>query len=166
MSVDSKIFVTIGKENYVEVVYAVINQLNTWVRGELDSYWGEHTDAINRAHFLHSEDYKAQSELFTNGVSISGYNIDCLGITFGCGDEFHRTLYVLPNCTCDYQDIHEGEKILFSIGAWGKNQTIMNQVATALAPFGDVYYDKNDCDSEDFVLVYDFFKNSHQFRGE
>jgi hypothetical protein len=40
---------------------------------------------------------------------------------------------------------------------------IMNQVAIAVMQFGDVYYDHNDCDDEDFVLVYDFYTNSSQF---
>lgn len=61
MSVDSKLFVTCGKERLFEVMQAVIETLNVYSREKLDSYWKEHTDAVNRAHFLTHEDYKAQA---------------------------------------------------------------------------------------------------------
>ncbi len=165
MSVDSKMFVTCGKDKFVGVVDAVIKQLNVWVRKELDKYWQNNTEAKSRAEFLWGEDYKAQAELFTNGVSIRGYDLSLISLLFGCGDHPHRQLKVFSDCSCDYGDTFEGDKIIFSIGNWGKNHSIMNQVAIAVESFGDVYYDHNDCDDEDFVLVYDFCENSSQFRG-
>lgn len=155
MSVDSKMFVTCGKAKFVDVVDAVIKQLNVWVRKELDEYWQNNTDAKSRAEFLWGEDYKAQAELFTNGVRIHGYNLSIVSLLFGCGDHSHRQLNVFPNCSGDYRDTVEGDKIIFSIGNWGKNHSIMNQVAIALSPFGDVYYDHNDCDAEDFIKLRD-----------
>jgi hypothetical protein len=167
MSVDSKMFVTCGKEHFVDVVNSVVGQLNIWVRAELDSYWKNNTDAITRADFLWTDTYQTQSKLFTNGVDISGYNMEMLSIDFGCGDANRRSLNVFSSCYSDYSDIYEGGKIIFSIGHWGKNKEIMNQVAIALESFGDVYYDHNDCDDEDFVLVHDFCGNSSQFnKGE
>tara|TARA_R100000541_G_C1897352_1_gene84065 strand:+ start:84218 stop:84700 length:483 start_codon:yes stop_codon:yes gene_type:complete len=159
-------FVTCGKDKFVDVVNAVVKQLNVWVRKELDGYWQNNTEANSRAEFLWGEDYKAQAELFTNGVKLQAYNMDCVEIIFGCGDDPKRVLNILPNCSCDYEDTFEGDKIIFSIGHWGKNHSIMNQVAIALESFGDVYYDHNDCDYKDFVLVYDFCENSSQFKGE
>lgn len=154
MSVDSKMFVTCGKDKLVDVLDAVMKQLNTWSREELDTYWKNNTDAVNRAHFLHNEDYKTQSETFSNGVHLHAYSMDCLGIIFGCGDEFNRCLNVFPNCSEDYHDTVEGGKIIFSTGYWGKNKEIMNQVAIAISPFGDVYYDHNDCDDEGFIKLF------------
>ncbi len=165
MSVDSKMFVTCGKDKFVDVVNAVVKQLNVWVRKELDDYWQNNTDAKSRAEFLWVEDYKAQAELFTKGVRIHGHDLSIVSLLFGCSDHSHRQLSVLPDCSCDYKDTFKGDKILFSIGHWGKNHSIMNQVAIALSPFGDVYYDRNDCDEEGFVLVYGFCENSSQFRG-
>lgn len=80
MSVDSKMFVTCGKDKFVDVVDAVIKQLNAWVRKELDEYWQNNTDAKSRAEFLWGEDYKSQAELFTNGVKLHAYNMNCVGI--------------------------------------------------------------------------------------
>ncbi|ASU03343.1 hypothetical protein [Pseudoalteromonas phage J2-1] len=153
MSVDSKMFVTCGKDKLVGVLDAVIKQLNIYTRKELDYYWENHTDAVNRMHFMFTEDYKSQAETFTNGVHLHAYNMDCLSIVFGCGDDYKRSLKVFPDCSEDYQDIVQGDKILFSIGHWGKNHSIMDQVAIALSPFGDVYYDHDDCDDEGFIKV-------------
>lgn len=165
MSVDSKMFVTCGKDKFVDVVNAVIKQLNVWVRKELDDYWQSQTDANSRAQFFWGEAFKEEAKLFTNGVRIHGYDLNIISVLFGCGDNLHRQLNILPDCSCDYEDTFEGDKIIFSIGHWGKNYSIMNQVAIALSSFGDVYYDHNDCDDEDFLLVYDFTENSSQFRG-
>jgi hypothetical protein len=166
MSIDAKLFVTCGKDKMFDVVNTVVSQLNTWVREELDAHWTATTDAASRAHFMFSEEYQAQSKLFTNGVTIHAYNMDVISIDFGCGDENRRSLKVIPDCTSDYSDIHDGEKIIFSVGHWGKHNSIMNQVAIAVSQFGDVYYDHNDCDDEGFVHVFDFASNSNQFKGE
>lgn len=166
MSVDAKLFVTCGKDKMFDVVNAVVSQLNVWVREELDNHWTATTDAASRVHFMFLEEYQAQSKLFTNGVSIHAHNMDVISIDFGCGDENRRSLKVMPDCTSDYSDIHGGEKIIFLVGHWGKHNSIMNQVAIAVAQFGDVYYDHNDCDDEGFVHVYDFANNSSQFKGE
>lgn len=154
MSVDSKMFVTCGKDKLVDVLGAVMKQLNIYTRKELDYYWENHTDAVSRVHFLHCEDYKAQSETFTSSTHLHAYSMDCLAIIFGCGDEHKRCVNVLPDCSEDYNDVVQGDKILFSIGNWGKNNEIMNQVAIALSSFGDVYYDHNDCDAEGFIKLF------------
>lgn len=153
MSVDAKLFVTCGKDKLFEVVNAVVAQLNVWVRSECDTYWKTHTDAVSRMHFLHNEDYVPQSRMFTSGVRISAYDMKMLAIHFGCGDVGHRTLGIFPDCDSDYHDTYTGDKIIFSLGCGGKSNEIMQQVALAVAEFGDVYYDRNDCDDEDFVLI-------------
>jgi hypothetical protein len=150
MSVDSKMFVTCGKDKFVDVVDAVVKQLRVWSSVEC---WKNSTNAT---------DYK----LFRDGVRIHGYSLSSISLAFGCGGYDKRYLNVFSDCSCDYEDTFEGDKIIFSIGNWGKNHSIMNQVAIALSPFGDVYYDHNDCDDEGFVLVYDFAENSSQFKGE
>lgn len=153
MSVESKLFVTCGKDKLVEVVNSVVKHLNVWVRKELDSYWQTHTDAKDRLHFLWDEDYNAQAELFTNGVSIYAYDMTMLNICFGCGDETHRKLAVFPDYSEGYSDTCEGDKITFSLNCWGKYDEIMKIVTQAVAQFGDVYYDCNDSDDEGFVLL-------------
>jgi hypothetical protein len=161
MSVDSKLFVTCGKDKYIEVVNAVVLQLNSWVRQKLDYHWMSNTDATSRGHFIFDkENYDASK--FTNGTRISAYNLDVVSIDFGCGE--FRSLKVLGDCCSDYSSVCEGHKILFSLGNWGMHQEIMNQVALAVEPFGDVYYDHNDCNDEGFISVYDFCENSSQFK--
>tara|TARA_B100001105_G_scaffold119372_1_gene95629 strand:- start:2351 stop:2818 length:468 start_codon:yes stop_codon:yes gene_type:complete len=153
MSVDSKLFVTCGKDKLPEVMNNVIDNLNVYHRAKLDNYWQNHTDAVNRIHFLRGEDYRAQNKTYTNGVSGDFYNFDVLSLTFGNGDENLRMLQVFPDCSCDYSDTYEGDKIIFSVGCWGMYDEIMKVVAKSVAPFGDVYYDFNDCDEEDFVKL-------------
>lgn len=75
-----------------------------------------------------------------------------IGVNFGCGDENKRTLKVFPDCSCDY-GIYLGDKIIFSISHWGSHEEIMQLVGGSLKCFGDVYYDHNDCDDEDFVKL-------------
>ena len=154
MSVEAKLFVTCGKESFVGVMESVVTELNTYVRDKLDNYWKTHTDAINRLHFLHSENYKAQSEIFTNGVRIDALDICMLSVNFGNGDENKRSLRIFSDCSCDYDDTYEGDKIIFSIGCWDSSDEIMKVVAKSVAKFGDVYYDHNDCDEEGFVKLY------------
>lgn len=153
MSVDAKLFVTCGKDKLFEVVNAVVSQLNVWVRAELDTYWKTHTDAVSRPHFLMGEDYVAQSEMFTNGVCISAYDMNILSIHIRCGNVNYRMLNTIPDCNSDYRDTYAGDKVTFSLVCWGKSDEIMQQVAIAVAQFGDVYYDHNDCDDEDPVLI-------------
>tara|TARA_Y100001956_G_scaffold4944_1_gene4465 strand:- start:22369 stop:22836 length:468 start_codon:yes stop_codon:yes gene_type:complete len=155
MSVDSKLFVTCGKDKLTEVMNSVIDSLNVYQRTKLDNYWQNNTDAVNRIHFLRDEDYREQSKTYTNGVRGDFYNFDVLSLTFGNGDENLRMLQVFPDCSCDYDDIYEGDKIIFSIGCWGMYDEIMKVVAKAVAPFGDVYYDFNDCDDKDFIKLED-----------
>ena len=162
MSVSTKLFVTCGKDKLFEVVNAVVKQLNTFVRQELDIYYKEHTDALGRGHFLRSGDYKAQSENWTNGTSIVAQNMDAISVILGLGEENKRRLTILPDCSSDTEYYCE-ESIIFSLGHWGKNEAIMNQVAIAVEQFGNVYYDHNDCDGEDYIEVFDFSESSSQF---
>lgn len=163
MSVDSKLFVVVEKERVLEVIDNVIKCLNKWVRNELDYYWKEHTKSTSRGEFLVSEDTKVQADMFTNGVKVIAYDMDMLYIIFGCGDENRRRLNVFPRDFHDYDHVTKDNKLVFSIGAWGKSNEIMRVVANACESFGDVYYDHNDCDEEDFKLIYDFSDKSSQF---
>ena len=52
-----------------------------------------------------------------------------------------------------HQEIYKGDKLIFSIGHWGRCDDIMKAIIPALKEFGDVYYDHNDCDDEDFVKM-------------
>lgn len=149
MSIDSKMFVTCGKDKLVDVLDAVMKQLNIYTRKELDHYWENHTECVSRIHFL----FNGGAETFTNGVHLHAYSMDCLSIVFGCGDDYKRSVKVFPDCSEDYHDVVQGDKLIFSIGKWGKSNEIMKQIGLALVPFGDVYYDHNDCDDEEFVKV-------------
>ena len=152
MSVDAKLFVTCGKDKLFDVMESVIEHMNIYVRAELDHYCKNHTDASSRFHFLLNKDYFEQSKNFTNGVRIGCHDFRCICIDFGNGDG-RRSLRVFPDCSCDYLDIYDGDKIIFSIGHWGNCDAIMQVVALAVKEFGDVYYDHNDCDEHDFVKM-------------
>lgn len=153
MSVDSKMFVTCKKEDVISIGNSVTEALNTYVRDKLDNYWKDNTDAQSRINFMWSDSYKDQNNKFTNGVSVTSHNFDTFVISFGNGDDCIRNLFMFPTCSSDYSDVHEGYKVIFSIGYWGSSEEIMNVVAGALKPYGDVYYDFNDCDDKDFIKL-------------
>ena len=150
MSVDSKLFVTCGKDHLYEVIQSVTYNINTYVRNKLDSHIAE-VGASSRMAFFWGDNY--DSSKWTNGCDIGCYGFDCINIVFGVGEEIHRCLSILPDCSCDYSDTYRGDKIIFLLGCWGMYDEIMKVVAKAVAPFGDVYYDYNDCDDEGFVKL-------------
>lgn len=153
MSVDNKMFVTCNKEDVISVGNSVTEALNTYVRDKLDNYWKNNTDAQSRLNFMWSDSYKDQSNKFTNGVRVTSHNFDTFVISFGNGDDCIRNLFMFPTCSSDYSDIFDGYKVIFSIGHWGSSEEIMNVLSEALKPFGDVYYDFNDCDDKDFIKL-------------
>ena len=153
MSLDSKMFVTCNKEDVISIGNSVTEALNIYVRDKLDNYWRYNTDAQSRVNFMWGDSYKDQNYKFTNGVSITSHNFDTFVISFGNGDESRRSLFMFPTCSSDYSDVYDGYKVIFSIGHWGSLEEIMNAVAGALKPYGDVYYDFNDCDDEYFIKL-------------
>lgn len=153
MSVDSKMFVTCKKEDVMSIGNSVTEALNTYVRGKLDSYWRYNTTCSNRLQFLFDKSLEEHSRKFTNGVSVTTRNFDSFVISFGNGDESRRNLFMSPTCSSDYSDVYDGYKVIFSIGYWGSSEEIMNVLSEALKPFGDVYYDFNDCDDKDFIKL-------------
>lgn len=150
MGVDAKLFVTCGKDKMYEVGQKVINAINIWQRSELDKHIEEDGRYMNRMHFLCNK--KEHQQEWSNGCSIYAHNFDCISFDFKCGES--RSLKMFVDCSCDYSDTYDGDKITFSLGCWGRSDEIMKVVAEAVAEFGDVYYDNNDCDDEDFVKLY------------
>lgn len=153
MSVDSKMFVTCNKEDVISIGNSVTEALNTYVRGKLDNHWKNNTDAQSRVNFMWSDSYKDQSNKFTNGVSVITHNFDTFVISFGNGDDCIRNLFMFPTCSSDYNDVCDGYKVIFSIGYWGNSEEVMSVLSEALKPYGDTYYDFNDCDDEYFIKL-------------
>lgn len=153
MSLDSKMFVTCNKDDVISIGNSVTEVLNTYVRGKLDSYWRYNTTCSNRLQFLFDKSLEEHSRKFTNGVSVITHNFDTFVISFGNGDESRRSLFMFPTCSSDYSDVCEGYKVIFSIGYWGSSEEIMSVLSGALKPYGDVYYDFNDCDDEYFIKL-------------
>ena len=148
MSVDAKLFVTCGKEKLFDVLSAVTAALNIWQRNLLDNHIAT-TEYMNRLHFLYNDN---NDQGWTDGVHSDFSFPDIISTNFKVDDE-DRSLKIFPDCSCDYSETYEGDKIIFSLGCWGMYNEIMMVVAKAVAPFGDVYYDFNDCDDQDFVKL-------------
>lgn len=148
MSVDSKLFVTLGSGYMFEVMEAVTRELNHYSRVKLDEYIENETDYINRAQYKASEHEKK----FTNGVSFFGYTPDVITFKFGSGDSLLRCLKMFPDTSyqiCDnYREISKEEKISFSIGKWGASDEIMEHLIEALRCMADVYYMPSDSNDE------------------
>lgn len=151
MSIDSKLFVSCDKQDVLNIGHSVSKVLDEYSRAKLDDFWQNNTDACNRTHFLHNESYKEHSVNYTNGSSISSYDFNTFVFTFGNGDKNRRNLFMFTDCSSDYEDIKGGYKVVFSIGYWGSSDEIIQVVIEAVKQYGEVYYDFNDCDDEDFV---------------
>lgn len=152
MGIDSKLFVTCGKENTVAVGQSVRNTLNVWIRKSLDKDMKKY-GAVN---YFQVKEVLPKDIYYTNGVKgFYSHDLESFTISFGCGDDMERTLWMHTDCSVDYNDAFEGDKIIFSIGCWGMYEEIMKVVADAVRQFGDVYYDKNDSDAEGFVKIFE-----------
>lgn len=159
MSVDAKLFVTCDPVEAIHVAQAVLRKLNEWQRSVLDNHWKSKGYNSRIEFFALGVDAK---DNWSNGVKVDTQDLSSFCFYFRINGE-KRMLHVHLECDCDYSDTYDGYKVIFSIGHWGMYSEIMKQVAQAVESFGDVYYDHNDCDDEDFELVYDFADNSSQF---
>jgi hypothetical protein len=155
MGLDSKLFVATKKENILKVMPKVIGSLNTYIRAELDAYL-EEKGFSNRMQFMfRDKESKLNKDLkdFSNGISeCTTYDFRSWNINFKIQGE-NRSLFVTHTCSNDYKEVYDGDKIIFSLGYWGLSDEIMKVIAESLKEFGDVYYDFNDCDDEDFVKL-------------
>ena len=142
MSVDSKVFVCCEENKALEVGQAVLSGLKNWYRNKCSKTEG-FTDMLRFN--LSNKDKYQPPHVFT-----TDFDVICFNFTV---NEEARSLKMFPTCSCDYVYVYSGEKIIFSIGAWGSNEEIMQVVIGALKPFGDVYYNFNDCDDQGFVKV-------------
>lgn len=153
MGVDTKVFVIADESKLLAAVGSVNKYLDVFIRGRLDSFVKD-KGYINRFNAVRNA--KADHNgVFSNGIRQTFVNFtgdyQTFQICFGCGDDNDRMIHCSQN-NCDYKDIAEGNKIIFSCGCWGSNKEIAKVLCEALASFGDVYYDLNDCDLVDFQL--------------
>lgn len=153
MSVDTKVFVVADQSKILEAVENVNKHLDVFIRNRLDNFakekgYNNRFQAIRKG----KEDHSIS---FSNGIKNTyvSFLADCpsFQIVFGCGDNNDRIVWCSQN-SCDYKEIIEGSKIIFSWGCWGSNKEIAQIVCEALYKFGPVYYDLNDCDEIDFQL--------------
>lgn len=154
MSVNTKMFVTAGQEKFLDIMPKVVEQLNKWQREKLHSYCKE--NGFNNIFSYLWRDKKKDQENgifeYSNGVNkIHSFDFRNFEIFFTIRGE-HRRIFVTPNCSMDYGEVYEGDKIIFDLNAWGMSEEIMMSFADVLKEFGDVYYTPNDC-SEDFVKL-------------
>ena len=155
MGLDSKLFVATTKENILQVMPKVIDSLNTYIRTELDAYL-DRKGFSNRMQFMfRDKESKLNKDLkdFSNGVrEVTTTDFRSWLVNFTVHGE-GRSLFVTHTCSNDYKEVYDGDKIIFNLGYWGLSDEIMKVVAESLKEFGDVYYDFNDCDDEDFVKL-------------
>lgn len=152
MGVDTKVFVAADKSKLLEAVGEVKKHLDIFIRTNLDAFV-EDKGYNNRFNAVRNckEDHGVR---YSNGVSQTC--VDFMGsdaifqIMFGCGDTDDRILHCTQMNAIN--EIIEGNKIIFSLGCWGSNEDIAKILCGALAKFGPVYYDFNDCDDIDFQL--------------
>ena len=154
MTVEAKIFVATAEGNILQAVNLVSKALDKFIHDRLDII-------VAQSHFYNTRHHavsclKNSDTVYTNGVreKIIEFNRDkpYIHIYFGCGDEFIRCVTASSN-NIDYNNTHDGEKIIFSIGDGGSSHEVADVIASVLHDFGPVYIDYNDCDSEPFFKV-------------
>lgn len=154
MSVDAKIFVATAEGNIVQAVNRVSKALDKFIHDRLDTIVAQSHVYNNRHHAVSC--LKNSDTIYTNGVREKTIDFErdkpYFHIYFGCGDEFIRSVTVSSN-NVDYNNTHDGEKIIFSIGCGGSSYEVADVIASVLHDFGPVYIDYNDCDSEPFFKV-------------
>lgn len=153
MGVDTKIFVVADESKLLAAVGSVNKHLDVFIRGRLDSFVKD-KGYVNRFNaVINAKD--DHNVYFSNGVRQTFVNFmwddPLFQICFGCGDNNERMIHCSQN-SCDYKEVAEGNKVIFSCGCWGSNEEIAKILCKSLASFGDVYYDLNDCDNVDFQL--------------
>jgi len=74
---------------------------------------------------------------------VISYDMDSFALVFGMGiGEEERKIFMSHVCSTDYKEYHDGQKIVFHIGAFGEHENIMNVVKECLIQWGDVW----ECD--------------------
>lgn len=148
MGQDTNLFVATKKENILQVMPKVIEAINKWQRFKLDEYW-KSEGFESRGQFLYRKD-KTKNKGFSNGIiNVDTSTFTSFNIHFEVKGE-KRSVFITHTCSCDYSEIYEGEKIIFSLGYWGMSEKIMMVVANAVKDFGDVYFVLNDCGEKEF----------------
>lgn len=148
MGVDAKLFVT-AKQGQENLVYAKVKEaIDDWQRDLLKSEMIVQ-NTTNIFSFIDKNKHN-----WSNGVaSIDTHDFRSFNMHFRVAGE-SRSLFCTHGCSSDYSNVYEGNKIIFSLGYWGKSDEIMKIVAKAAKEFGEVYYDFNDCDDKDFIKLY------------
>ena len=145
MGVDTRMFIATKKENILEVMPKVIKAINEWQRFELKTA-SEKAGFDNILQFLFSSEENKDN--WSNGISnINTYDFGSFNINFRFNGE-SRSLFITHTCSNDYSDIYDGEKIIFSLGCWGRSEDIMMVIIEALFGLGTIYYTHNDCDND------------------
>lgn len=150
MGASANLFVTVeDTREVVNIMPKVIRDLNKWQRNELKSY-ADLKGFNNVFHFLFRDkesEFNKHLKDFTNGCTVETRNFESFSVFFTVYGE-RRRLFVTHTCSNDHSEIHEGGKIIFSLGPTGLAEEIMAVVAESVKEFGDVYYTKDDCSYE------------------
>jgi hypothetical protein len=154
MGVDTTMFVATKKENILNVMPKVIDTLNVWQRKKLDAYWKEKGFNCRASFLLRDKELDNERDIknYSNGIrTINTYDFRSFTLQLTVDGE-NRVLFITHNCSNDYSDTYEGDKIIFSLGYWGLSVEMMKVVAEVCKEFGDCYFTENDCRDE-FVKI-------------
>lgn len=152
MSVNSKLVVKCKPEDELNVLRSVKHSIDAYIIKIVDEHWKNNSDAKSRFEFIRSA-RKENCKLWSHKSDITTFDFNLFYYTFGIGEERMLTAYL--GFDTDYDgELPKGNSVIFGIGLCGKSEEIMMCVADAAKEFGDVYYDRNDCDDEEFVKLF------------
>lgn len=132
MSVDHKVFVACDVNKALDVYSACLRAISDYVSKKRSFH-------IDRFGLYTEVPLVVRENLFV--PYIHSYDFDTFRIMFGDGRK-QCQLFMTHVCSCDYADVYDGDKIIFSMGARGDHDVIMSYVKEALEKFGEVY----ECD--------------------
>jgi len=150
MGVNTQLFVTANKSDMFDLMPKLIRDINEWQRHELHSY-ADMKGFDRPIQFILRDKTNPLNEGvkdFTNGISsITTHDFGSFTMNFTVYGQ-KRNLFITHDCSCDHEDVYDGDKIIFSLGYWGMSHEIMMVVADSVKEFGDLYYVKDDCSDE------------------
>ena len=144
MSVDTKCFVMANKESMMSFMPKIIDVLSEYHSKKKKEFMVNN----NYEHFFQ---IPQEERVFWQSPEVKTYHFEHFSVYFGLGKNNVRNLSICHNCSCDYTDVCEGDKIIFSLGNWGESKEIMVLLIPVLKEYGKVFYDFNDCDDEGFI---------------
>ena len=151
MGVDAKLFVKIEESRKLPAIQAATRAINELYHAEFDKAFRDSPYENKMKFIFDSKD--EQGTCLWSRPRLDSYDAVNFSLSFRINGE-GRNLSIMTDIQTEHQRIIGFNPALwFSLGHWGLSDKLMKALVPSLKQFGEVYYDFNDCDDEDFVRL-------------